>query len=300
LTFASAVHRQQSGGVRATGSGIGVAVIDTGFYRHPYFADHGYDIQRVCAEGEVDADLDEVGHGTPVLAPLLACAPDVRAYGIKMGMDQTLAIARAAEFPDIRVISMSQIYPLPAQNPDYIRGLQLAILDRIANGVTVVAAAGDFDRPWFPAAMPEVIAVGAVEIQPEDGAVAFNGSASFTSTMFTSKGSSRAVPDLCGIGRHLMLPFPPGAIDMPEAWDLSWGTSFAAPQIAGIAALLLQKNPDLTPADIRHYLCSTAVDVQKGAAAGGTTAGRGRDPATGDGLVHALEAWQSVKSPGDR
>ena len=38
------------------------------------------------------------------------------------------------------------------------------------------------------------------------------------------------------------------------------GTSIASPMAAGVAALLLQKNPGFTPAQVKHALESTAID----------------------------------------
>jgi len=42
------------------------------------------------------------------------------------------------------------------------------------------------------------------------------------------------------------------------------GTSFAAPQAAGVVALLLEKNPNLTWRDVRHLIARTAVKIQPG------------------------------------
>lgn len=70
----------------------------------------------------------------------------------------------------------------------------------------------------------------------------------------------------------------------PANYYLSQGTSMASPHAAGIAALLLNKNPSLTPAQIRSYLETTATD--KGAA--------GRDDTYGNGLVNALAAVNAV------
>ncbi|MFO8009634.1 MAG: S8 family serine peptidase [Dehalococcoidia bacterium] len=67
------------------------------------------------------------------------------------------------------------------------------------------------------------------------------------------------------------------------------GTSMAAPHAAGVAALLLQANPDWTPDQVRHALESTAVD--KGTA--------GHDNIYGWGLIDALNAIDEDSSVPD-
>jgi subtilisin family serine protease len=109
---------------------------------------------------------------------------------------------------------------------------------------------------------------------------------------------------------YIMLPLPDGcAIDADlggapqpnkdettanDGWAVISGTSAAAPQVAGICALLLQKRPTLLPAQVKAILRSTATDVTVGTSAMGQPAGPGVDAATGSGLVHALNAWQSA------
>jgi serine protease AprX len=58
------------------------------------------------------------------------------------------------------------------------------------------------------------------------------------------------------------------------------GTSMAGPHIAGVVALLLQANPDLTPTQVQMILGATAKDRQS----------RGRDIEAGYGLVSVPEA----------
>jgi len=41
-------------------------------------------------------------------------------------------------------------------------------------------------------------------------------------------------------------------------YNLTSGTSFAAPHVSGVVALLLQKNPQLTPADVKSILVTTS------------------------------------------
>jgi subtilisin family serine protease len=76
-----------------------------------------------------------------------------------------------------------------------------------------------------------------------------------------------------------------------DGWGIFSGTSAAAPQVAGIAALMLQKNTALTPAQVKANLVSTARDVTTGTTAMGDTAGPGTDLATGAGLVDAKWAY---------
>ena len=141
-----------------------------------------------------------------------------------------------------------------------------------------------------------------------DGAMqASNYASSFRSRLYPD----RNVPDLCGVvgsktpGQdntlpgHIMLPVPPGSTYdgencFPRPVDAGWGifsgTSAAAPQVAGVVALMRGVNPKLTPDPIRQMLRSTAVDVTTGTSAMGYAADAGPDLATRAGLVDALQA----------
>jgi subtilisin family serine protease len=66
------------------------------------------------------------------------------------------------------------------------------------------------------------------------------------------------------------------------------GTSMATPGVAGVMALLLSKNPNLTPAEISMALELTSVDL-------GTA---GKDNTYGTGRVNALAAINYVNYPG--
>jgi subtilisin family serine protease len=62
------------------------------------------------------------------------------------------------------------------------------------------------------------------------------------------------------------------------------GTSFAAAQVSGVAALLLERQPKLTPDTVRAILTKTARDLGK----------PGRDDIFGAGLVDAAAAIEAV------
>jgi subtilisin family serine protease len=75
----------------------------------------------------------------------------------------------------------------------------------------------------------------------------------------------------------------------PADYYVMQGTSMACPIAAGVAALILDKNPTWTPAQVRHALESTATDK-------GTS---GVDDIYGWGLIDALAAVNSSLPPFD-
>ncbi len=70
-----------------------------------------------------------------------------------------------------------------------------------------------------------------------------------------------------------------------------FGTSCAAPAAAGVAALMLQKNPTLSPTQVDNALQNTAIDMDDPATAGFDT---GYDNATGFGFIRADAAIASI------
>ncbi|MGB3205069.1 MAG: S8 family serine peptidase, partial [Crinalium sp.] len=77
------------------------------------------------------------------------------------------------------------------------------------------------------------------------------------------------------------------------------GTSAAAPQIAGICALLKQVDPNLSPARVKQILQQTAIDVTEGfshPSTGGASARAGVDLATGYGLADAYASVEAIKA----
>lgn len=73
-----------------------------------------------------------------------------------------------------------------------------------------------------------------------------------------------------------------------------FGTSAAAPHLAGLAALMLDANPSLTPAQIEQALEQTAIDMDDPDVAGFQT---GFDAATGWGLVNGVDALYKTFTP---
>lgn len=274
LLNASAVHRKG-----CTGAGVTVAVIDGGFANHPYYRENAYDIRRSAAPDSTgDPFVDDEPHGTEIIANLFACAPDVTLRAIKRGDNPVVSLLYAITTPPFpQVISLSWFYPEPgivAIPPDRILLALMIELLVVVAGVTVVVAAGDGQLSTFPAMMQDVIAVGGIAIDEADK-LTLGAASRFDSPI--QRG--RHVPDFCGISSQMILPTTPDAAEV--MWHCgNGGTSSAAPQIAGVCALLLQKNPTLAPAQIKRKLHDHANPIL-GAVA----------PVEDYLLVDALKAW---------
>ena len=250
----------------ANGDKILVAVIDSGVdLGHPEF------------KGAVAGSFDALGktegphsHGTAIAgviaarARLMGAAPAARILAIRAfgttGVSTeatTMAIVKGIKYATeqkARVINMSFAGPTDPGLGRYLAAAK-------ANGAVLVAAAGNFgpkSPPQYPAADPNVIAVSATDSNDK---------------MFKAS----------NIGPHVAVAAPGVDILLPAPdsdYQLISGTSFSAAYVSGVAALMLERSPQLTPDGVRKILQDTAKDL-------GPT---GRDPEFGAGLVDAYQA----------
>lgn len=289
LMEAAPVHRK---GV--TGSGVRVAMVDSGFYHHPYLVHQGYDLLSVAAPDITEPETDSSGHGTGESANLFATAPGINFVGVKMG-NPTLAFRTAARL-DPQVITCSWGYHVDepgTQMPNWLMPLHAEVLHAVSRDITVCFSAGN-GHLAFPANMPEVLAVGGVFIDENGRQRASNYASGFESTWFPG----RKVPDVCGLvgeqpeADYIILPVPHDSVldHLGTGWGTFSGTSAASPMVAGVCALLKQTNPDLLPYQVKQILQYTAIDIIEGECLQGHKATPGPDLATGYGLVNAKRA----------
>lgn len=300
-----------------TGAGVKVAMVDSGWFRHPFFTQRGYRADdAILGPGTANPLADENGHGTGESANMFAVAPDARLQPVKAQLAGTLntvlvnatgafnnAVALA---PDIITNSWGfsfQAGPLSAAS----QALAASVAAAAASGIVVVFSAGN--GHWgFPGQHPDVISAGGVHLQPDGALEASNYSSGFDSNIYPG----RRVPDVSGLvgmtpgAQYIMLPVAegsqldtalaegshPNGDETPpdDGWAAFSGTSAAAPMVAGAVALILQACPSLTPPEVRSILMSTARDVTEGSNAHGNEAVEGPDTATGDGLIDAYRA----------
>lgn len=297
-----------------TGKGIRVAMVDSGQYAHPFFSGRGYRVAPVVlAPGTANPERDENGHGTGESANIFSVAPDAELLPVKMSFTNSIAAFNEAVALSPHIITCSWGSSLPGPEPPLSaanQAMAAAVAAAWASGIVVIFSAGN--GHWgFPAQHPDCIAAGGVFIDWDGSLRASNYSSGFMSNYYTG----RRVPDVCGLvgelprGIYIMLPLEPGCqIDSnlaggtfpnrdqtasDDGWACFSGTSAAAPQLAGLAALIKQACPKLSPAVVRDIMKKTARDVTAGnchPATGGHPAEPGPDLATGDGLVDANKA----------
>ncbi|MER6317918.1 type VII secretion-associated serine protease mycosin [Streptomyces sp. NPDC001581] len=248
----------QTKGKDKNGAGVRVAVIDTGVDRaNPQLAgalDTGAGKDFVDPKGG-DGTADTVGHGTKVAGLIAArpqegtgfvgLAPDATIIPIRQndgqGKGNALSLSQAIDHAvskGAQVINVSQ--DTDAQlSPDSELGK--SVQRAIAANVVVVASAGNDGmtgekRKTYPAAFPGVLAVAASDRNNERAA--FSQPGDFIGVAAPGVDMVSTVP---GFGQ---------CIDN--------GTSFSAPYVAGVAALLRAEHGDWSAEQIVWQIQNTA------------------------------------------
>ena len=254
----------------ATGKGVRIAVIDTGVdTHHPELVGRILEVVNVT-----DRPYIPEMHGTLVTGIIAArawngigitgVAPDARVVVIRACWSQTPerpdgictseTLARALDAALQRKV---QIVHMSIGGPDDPL-LRRLIETAATRNVIVVAAAGNGGpdaRPIFPAALPDVLAVTAVDAENH-------------LYVHASRGD---YIDLAAPGVDVVSTAPGGT------FRIASGTSMAAAHVTGIVALILQIRPDLSPERVRAALIRTARDLGP----------PGKDVLYGYGLVNA-------------
>ncbi|MDQ6814767.1 MAG: S8 family serine peptidase, partial [Bacteroidota bacterium] len=160
-----AINADKAHRIGITARGVKAVMVDTGWYRHPYFERRGYVANPVVlGPATNDPFNDTVGHGTGESANLFAVAPDVNFTMVKMNfVDNAGAFNTAVNLkPHIISCSWGNNKPTgPLTGNDKV--LSAAIANAVSLGITVVFSAGN--GHWgYPGQHPDVISAGGVYI----------------------------------------------------------------------------------------------------------------------------------------
>lgn len=259
----------------ATGSGLVVAVVDTGI-------DGGHrDLAgRIAGAADCTSGTCVAGaptgalhwHGTHVAGTVAAArngvgiagvAPSARLLDVRVldrsGAGDTASVAAGIAWA---VSHGAKVINLSLGGPGNDGALHAAIARATAHGVLVVAAAGngyqDGNAPSYPAAYSEVVAVAAT--------TSAGGHASFSNT--------GSYVDIAAPGVGILSDYPGNRVKSAN------GTSMASPQVAGAAADVWSAHRTWSAAQVRGRLQAFARDL----------GAPGRDNIFGSGLVQVASA----------
>ena len=231
----------------ASGNNIIVAVIDSEVDRdHVELA--GTISQRFDA---TKSESKAHSHGTAMAGAivsrerLLGVAPGAKILAVR-AFSETGRSAESTSFNILkgmewaisqgaRVINMSFAGP-------YDPSLERALKDAAAKGVVLIGASGNAgpkSPPLWPGADPNVIAVTATD----SGDKVFR------------QANRGPYVSVASPGVEILAPAP------QAGYQLSTGTSIATAHVSGVVALMLERDPTLTPLDVRLILESTANDL---------------------------------------
>ena len=259
----------------STGENVVVAVIDTGAdTTHEALQGHIIDTWNAFTQqsgpvadvgdgidNDADGAIDETaGHATHVSGIVLQVAPNARILPIKAldsdGNGNAFVVARAifhATDAGADVINLS--LGTTARS----RIIEDAVQYAQAHGVIVVAAAGNSGadgRAEYPAALDQVIAVGATDSKGKPAASTRNAQAGFNTT------ASRI--DISAPGMEIKSAFPRGVQSVNSGYATWSGTSMASPWVAGAVALLLEEQQGLSANQVLALLQDSANPIKKG------------------------------------
>ncbi|MEC5423929.1 S8 family peptidase [Virgibacillus sp. C22-A2] len=281
---ATTVHEKQG----LTGKDVTMAIIDTGVYPHEDFTKP---TNRIVAFKDFVNDredpYDDNGHGTHCAGDAagnghmsdqkyVGPAPDALIIGLKVldenGSGRLSTIMEGIEWCidhkqeyNIKIISLS--LGAPAYESFRDDPLSLTAQDAWHNGIVVCAAAGNSGPAAStistPAIDPFIITVGSTDdqdtLERADDVIADYSSRGPTIDTFVK-------PDIYSPGTNIIAALAPGSAletQLPEQiTDVNYiqlsGTSMATPICAGVIALMLEANPNLSPNDIKSILKATS------------------------------------------
>ncbi|KAA0546692.1 S8 family peptidase [Bacillus sp. BGMRC 2118] len=282
------------------GSGVKVAVLDTGAINH---VDYSSNLEQCKDFTQRKSPLvnnscnDGNGHGTHVAGTVLAdggsdgqglfgVAPDAKLWAYKVLSDRgsgysddiAYAIRHAADEANRlgvkTVISMS----LGSSSKDSL--ISDAVTYAYGKGVLVVAAAGNSgpnaNTIGYPGALVDAIAVAALEDVQQNG--------TYRVADFSSRGNPNTDGDYIIQERDVEVSAPGRAIESTwydGGYNTISGTSMATPHVSGLAAKIWAANPGMTASQVRAELQNRA---KANDILGGNGAAAGDDYASGYGF----------------
>ncbi|WP_435076438.1 S8 family peptidase [Halococcus sp. AFM35] len=236
----------------ATGEGLTVVAMDSGIDPdHPVF--EGTSIEQVDVTGSGKGDA--VGHGTAVLGQITRLAPGadlvaLRIFG-EQGQTKNNVIMRAYEWlhgntDAYDVVNMSW------GSSETSKAINRTHNELVGKGIRDVVSAGNSGKKsGSPATAERAFSIAACT---EAGTIA----------EFSSYNPNRDNPDVAAIGKDNRLAQASGTAmgkELDGPWIKASGTSFSAPEVAGMVAKYLTVHPETAPEPIMRDFEAAARNI---------------------------------------
>lgn len=250
------------------GNGVGIAVLDSGVAKHVDLQGR-VKVFRDYVKGR-QQPYDDNSHGTHIAG--IVCGSGMRSKGRYMGVaplshliickvlndkgdGDVESVIRAidwivehAKMYQIRIINISVgACPKEADSEEEI--LLEAVEYAWSKGIVVVAAAGnngpDYGTVTTPGISRKIITVGTL------------GTSQTKHKEYSGRGPTRICvmkPEIVSPGNEIV------SCNGRNSYKKMSGTSMATPVVTGAIGLLLEKNPDMTPKEVKYCLYRTARD----------------------------------------
>ena len=240
------------------GNNVKVAILDTGVSQH-------LDLAIAGGYSVITEDYnDNNGHGTAVSGVVSALlnneglagiAPEADIYAVKIMEDSSGYLSDAIAGVEWAIENNMDIISMSFGMESYSQIFKEVIEEAYNNNILLIAATGNNgeNNILYPAAYSDVIAVGAINENNEKA-------------LFSNYGFEL---ELVAPGVDINTTY------LGEGYIVTSGTSFAAPHVAGVAALIKSYNQSLTNSQIRAKLRNDALDLGE----------QGKDDYYGFGLV---------------
>lgn len=254
------------------GTSLLVGILDTGVN-----ASHPDLDGKISASANSDYLTDQIGHGTEVAGIIAArtnnnqgiagIAWNTKLLPIRITDEDGVArVSTVVSALDEAYASGVKIIQISLSTNQFSQTLKNAIQEANDRGILIVSTSGNtgVEELRFPAAFDNVVGVGAVN-------------------------QNKIKESYSTTGEHVSLVAPGASIyttSLNSGYAAVTGTSFAAPQIAGAAALVWSIAPELTNEEVRQVLFDSAEDLGD----------KGKDKLYGYGLLNTQKAVQLAKA----
>lgn len=223
---------------------VTVAVIDSGLFLHPMYADRVLESGYDYVDADRDATNDLLGHGTNVAGIIADCTQGFPVYfypirilnaGGSGSVSNTINAVREATQKGVDVINLS------LASKSISKALDEAIIDALDAGITVVAAAGNNSIDTIQISPAHITAPGFIVVGAAD--------ADENISAYSNYGQS---VDLYAYGTGIT------CCSIGGGYTKATGTSFAAPHITALVSLLCLTHEKITPENIEMRIKNTA------------------------------------------